>query len=221
MQILFVGAHSDDIEIGCWSLVRKCVLSDYDVRFLILSDEDSMAHFTRRRSEARRSVRRFGMPDDSVEFLGMADGFINCDRTSVSACRSRCANMSPDVVVVHSNRDGHQDHRAANAIVRSTFRKRVILSYSVFCSGESLFQPSILNYLTKIDEIEKKAHLCTFESQLFRLNLEDLESWEMKVGEGAGRRAEGFEVMLQAGSSVNTLERFIADLDLVYRRQRI
>lgn len=211
MYILFIGAHPDDIEIGCWSIVWRTLKLNHHVRFLILSDELNPAIKKYRREEAISSAQRFGIKGEDVVFMGMCDGFIKCDMDSISACRTKFSNYYPDIVIVHTEYDSHQDHRAANQIARSTFRKCPILSYSIFCSGESSFQPSLLSNLTSTQIFEKKAHLHLFESQRFRLDFGDMASWEEKISGHVGVRSEGLMMMLQAGSSMEKLNDFIED----------
>lgn len=214
MNILFIGAHPDDIELASWSLVTRAVNSGYNVYFLILSDEPDAAIKSLRRGEALASVRRFGVPDDRLFFLGQSDGFVSCDKNSVTSCRTTFADIHFDAIAVHTDHDGHQDHRTANQIARSAFRRCVVLTYAVFISGESDFAPRYASEMTTQEQASKKDHLCAFESQSHRIDFERMADWESFMSSQPEGRAEGFNIMLQSGSSQETAQRLIADLDL-------
>lgn len=213
MNIWFVGAHPDDIELGCYCLVRRSLAAGYSPRFLILSDEGNVTKL--RREEALDSVSRFGLLPGHVFFAGLEDGHVQCDKNSVSHCRRFVGDYQPDIVVAHSDLDGHQDHRAANYLVRSIFRRCTLLTYSVYKSGEMHFRPDLLLNMTEKECVDKSSHLKLFESQDGRIDLSQLESWEMRLaGKLQDDRAEGYVILEKAGNNSKWLTSFIEACDL-------
>ncbi|MER6533421.1 PIG-L deacetylase family protein [Streptomyces sp900105755] len=197
-----VGAHPDDIEIGAGALLAKLVREGYEVCVLILTDED--AHGPRRRREAQESAKEIGIPDDRVLFAGFRDGYLKTDRDSVSMVRSvmAAARIRPDVVIVHSNADSHNDHVEANLLARSVFRNCVLLCYSIYLSSEEeKFKPRLFIEVSEMASDLKRRALAAHRSQLPRLSWTDLIAHEERWGSRVNMsRVEAYEILEQNNS---------------------
>jgi LmbE family N-acetylglucosaminyl deacetylase len=130
IRLLCLGAHSDDIEIGCGGTLLRW-LEDcpaLDVRWVVFAAD------ARRADETRVSARRFlgREPDRCVTCFGFRDGFLPYQGGEVKDAFERLkGEFSPDVVFTHYRRDWHQDHRLVSELTWNTFRGPLILEYEI------------------------------------------------------------------------------------------
>jgi LmbE family N-acetylglucosaminyl deacetylase len=130
LRILALGAHSDDIEIGCGgtllSLLRGYPASAVHwVVFSALGD---------RRVEASRSADAFlaDAAERDVRLAEFRDGFMPFDGHAVKDYfEGLKADISPDVIFTHRLEDRHQDHRLLADLTWNTFRNHVVLEYEI------------------------------------------------------------------------------------------
>ena len=142
LQVLCIGAHCDDIEIGCGATLR--VLQGYRPGAVI--DWVVLSGTTKRRREAQKSMRlsvrsacrgnlRFGdFPD------GRFPAFYAEIKEFFESLKGRAA---PDLVLCHERGDRHQDHRIVNEMVWSTFRNELVLEYEIPKWDGGLVQPNM------------------------------------------------------------------------------
>ncbi|MBT2209290.1 PIG-L deacetylase family protein [Actinomadura sp. NEAU-AAG7] len=203
LRLLVVGAHPDDIEIGAGALVAKAVRAGHEVGFLILTDDPPTAE-TRRR-EAVRAAAVLGVPQGLVHFAGLPDGRLRTDAATVQRVRDTMSGRRPDIVVVHTAADSHNDHVEAHRIAHAAFRGCVFMHYSVHVSGEpSRFRPRIFVAVAQDRGDAKRRALAAHESQQRTITRGDLADWERSLGSPARLpRAEAFELDLQAGAARN------------------
>jgi LmbE family N-acetylglucosaminyl deacetylase len=130
LKVLCLGAHGDDIEIGCGGTLLRW-LEDcprLDVHWVVFSAE------ARRAEESRASARRFldRDPDRCVTFCDFRDGFLPYHGSEVKLAFERLkSRFSPDVVFTHYRHDLHQDHRLVSELTWNTFRESLILEYEI------------------------------------------------------------------------------------------
>ena len=147
---LFVGAHADDIEIGCGATVRKLVARypDADYWWVVLTSDLTRAQ------EAQRAAESFlsGAGRTTIEIADFRDGYLPFVGAEVKdhfeELKTRC---SPDVIFAPYHRDAHQDHRLAAELTWNTFRDHVILEYEVPKYDGDLGAP---NVFVAVDEGE-------------------------------------------------------------------
>ncbi len=203
MQLLAIGAHPDDIEIGAAAFISKAIRSGAETYFLILSDESGRR--SARRAEATRAARILGVPQRRVLFAGLRDGSLRADRQSVSRVREMVQeeDLRPDLIVTHTAADSHNDHIEASRIAHAAFRRSVFLHFSIYLSSErERFAPRIFVGVSD-ERLEKKIEaLGAYESQRSRLERRDLAEYEARLGSLARMdRAEAFEVSRQDGAA--------------------
>lgn len=202
MQLLAIGAHPDDIEIGAAAFISKAISSGAETYFLILSDESGQR--AARRAEATRAARILGVPEQRVLFAGLRDGSLRADQKSVTRVRDivQGEGLKPDLVITHTAADSHNDHIEAGRIAHAAFRRSVFLHFSTYLSSErERFAPRIFIGVSD-DRLEKKTEaLGAYESQRSRLERADLAEYEGRLGVLARMdRAEAFEVSRQDGA---------------------
>ncbi len=157
-RILCIGAHCDDIEIGCagtlLALLRRRPASRVD--WVILSGT------TRRRQEAGESMRRLlGTRQRGVLETGdFPDGSFPAHYGAIKAFfEALKGRPSPDLVFCHERADRHQDHRIVNEMVWNTFRDQLVLEYEVPKWDGNLFEPNIYVPISRAQLDRKVRHL--------------------------------------------------------------
>ncbi len=129
-SILVLGAHCDDIELGCGGTMLELTRRhpDLSVHWVVLSATDERAR------EAEDSAGRFLAAARSrhVEIERFRDGYFPYDGARVKdyfeALKSR---VTPDLVLTHYRDDWHQDHRLVGELTWNTFRDHLILEYEI------------------------------------------------------------------------------------------
>lgn len=142
LSLLCIGAHSDDIEIGAGGLVLTLAraIPQLSVHWCVLSAPDARA------AEASASAEDFlqGVERRVIELGGFDDSYFPEQsrdiKTWLAAVRSR---FTPDVVLVHSRDDAHQDHRELNRIAWNLFRDQLVLEYEIPKWDGDLGRPNV------------------------------------------------------------------------------
>ena len=128
-RILCVGAHSDDIEIGCGGTLLKLARDypDVDVRWVVFSADG------KRSREARDSASMFlkGVARKKVEVKSFTGSFFPFEGAKIKTFFERLKQFAPDVVFTHYRDDRHQDHRVLSDLAWNTFRNHLVLEYEI------------------------------------------------------------------------------------------
>lgn len=198
MKLVAIGAHPDDIELGCAALIKKVTeLELAEVYLIVLTDEGRAK--TRRR-EALNGARIMGVPKRRVLFAGIPDGRVRVSGWSVERIRHITSEWGivPDVILTHTEADSHNDHVEASRIAHAAFRQCVFLHFSIHLSAElDRFEPRLFIDLAPDSLESKAAAIACHSSQESRLKGVDLTIHEQILGHSAGlKRVEAFEVRL-------------------------
>lgn len=130
LSVLCLGAHCDDIEIGCGGTVLRLAEERPDARFHWLV----FASTPERAEEARRSAAAF-LPAEGgarVAVESFRESFFPWVGAELKERFERLkAEVSPDLILTHSHEDRHQDHRLVGELTWNTFRDHLILEYEV------------------------------------------------------------------------------------------
>jgi LmbE family N-acetylglucosaminyl deacetylase len=157
--ILCLGAHSDDIEIGCGGALLR-LLRQYpqiSVHWVVFSATPE------RRDEALASagdfLRQAVAPVIRVE--DFRDGFFPYDGAAIKERFEQIkASVSPDLIFTHSRHDLHQDHRLLCELTWNTFRNHAILEYEIPKYDGDLAAPNFFIHLDESD-CRRKVELLT------------------------------------------------------------
>ena len=157
LRVLALGAHADDIEIGCGGTVlRLCqALEEVSMRWVVLGAEGTRAE------EADRSAAAFAasVASPDVDVCGFRDSFFPSARGELKEFFERLkSEPAPDLVLTHTRHDLHQDHRVVNELTWNTFRDHAILEYEVPKYDGDLGQPNVFVPLAQ-DVCLRKAEL--------------------------------------------------------------
>jgi LmbE family N-acetylglucosaminyl deacetylase len=129
-RVLCLGAHSDDIEIGCGGTILSLIEKSNRIEFywLVLSANP------KRTKEATRSARAFlrRARKKTVVVKSFRDGFLPYLGPPVKECFEELKKVfTPDVIFTHCRHDLHQDHRLICELTWNTFRNHLILEYEI------------------------------------------------------------------------------------------
>lgn len=130
LRVLCLGAHADDIEIGCGGTVLRLARSAPRVEFtwIVFSGDQTRAE------EARRSAGCFlrSVARATVVVKQFRDGFFPYIGANIKGYFEELkGELSPDVIFTHYRGDRHQDHRLVSELTWNTFRDHLILEYEV------------------------------------------------------------------------------------------
>jgi len=157
-RALAIGAHPDDIEIGCGGTLLKLIEADalHEVRWVVLSGDEVRAEEARRSAEALLE----SVPLSMVMVCDFTDGFFPYEGKNVKDFFEELkADFSPDVVFTHQRDDLHQDHRTTCELTWNTFRDHLILEYEVPKYDGDMSAPNTFVPLTEAVSRRKIEHL--------------------------------------------------------------
>jgi LmbE family N-acetylglucosaminyl deacetylase len=147
LTILCLGAHSDDIEIGCGGTVLR-LAEQYPravFHWVVFSAIGA------RESEARRGATLFVDPSrlKGPMLKTFLDGFMPFSGAEVKAVFEDLKQaISPDLIFTHNRKDAHQDHRLLAELTWNTFRDHLILEYEIPKYDGDLGRPGVFVPLT-------------------------------------------------------------------------
>jgi LmbE family N-acetylglucosaminyl deacetylase len=139
---LFLGAHSDDIEIGCGGTIQRLVAARPNARihWVTLSSDGVRAEETRNAAAKLTS----GAKSTDVRTESFAESFFPYRGADIKAYFERLKReMNPDVVFTHYRNDLHQDHRVVNELTWNTFRNHLVLEYEIPKFDGDLGSPNV------------------------------------------------------------------------------
>ena len=165
LKVLCLGAHSDDIEIGCGGTILR-LREQYpqcEFHWVVFSAIGA------RESEARKAAELFVGPAriHGPLLKAFPDSFMPFVGSEVKAVFEQLKKeVSPDVVFTHNRNDAHQDHRLLSELTGNTFRDHLILEYEIPKYDGDMGRPSVFVPLeTQMAEQKVRFILDAFESQ--------------------------------------------------------
>ena len=129
-RVLALGAHCDDIEIGCGGTLLRLVAEQRGLEVLWVV----FCGTPERSVEARASAAAFleGVSASRVVVRDYRDGFLPYSGAAVKDdFEALKREFSPDLVLTHYRHDRHQDHRLVCELTWNTWRNHLILEYEI------------------------------------------------------------------------------------------
>ncbi len=158
LSILCLGAHSDDIEIGCGGTIGR-LLREHPgshVTWLVLSAEGERA------DEALNSAQTLlaDAADADVLLKTFRDGYFPWEGAEIKGYLEELARgLQPDIIFTHRRSDLHQDHRTVGDLTWNQFRDHFILEYEIPKYDGDLTAPNFFVPLTEEEARAKIEHL--------------------------------------------------------------
>lgn len=163
--LLCLGAHSDDIEIGCGGTVLR-LIDDYEniiIHWIVLSEDGergreaiiSSNNFLKKTKKKNVILKNY--QSSFFPFIGskIKSFFIQLKKT-----------ISPDIIFTHYRHDLHQDHRLVSDLTWQTFRNHLILEYEIPKYDGDLGTPNFFVHLDEKISLRKVQYILeSFESQ--------------------------------------------------------
>ena len=130
LRLLCLGAHCDDIEIGCGGTILRLAARhrEMEVHWVVFSSDEQ------RRREALDSAHAFleNVADRKIVIGTLRDGFFPYLGVELKERFEQLkAEFSPNLILTHYRQDLHQDHRLVSELTWNTFRDHLILEYEI------------------------------------------------------------------------------------------
>jgi LmbE family N-acetylglucosaminyl deacetylase len=147
-SVLLLGAHSDDIEIGCGGTVLRLLEMNPDaaMHWIVFSGRAERA------KEAEASAARFlaAARARNIEVHQFRDGFFPSEHARIKTYFEELkTRVDPDLLFTHYRDDLHQDHRVISELTWNTYRHHTVLEYEVPKWDGDLGNP---NVYVRLDE---------------------------------------------------------------------
>ncbi|MFO7324643.1 MAG: PIG-L deacetylase family protein [Pseudomonadota bacterium] len=147
-DVLCLGAHCDDVEIGCGGTLAALTRANPHCRVRIVTFSGNAT----RRAESRTALQRL-VPTGSatqVEIHDFRDGFFPAQWSDIKGVfEAMKGGYRPDVVLTHHADDRHQDHRVVCELAWNTFRDSMMLEYEIPKWDGDLGRPQVYVPLQK------------------------------------------------------------------------
>ena len=201
MKVLAVGAHPDDIELGCAGALLAHGVRGDDINLLVLTTGEQGPHAARSRISEQEDAAAF--LGANLYWGGFEDGAIPEGREGIMAVEAVLHRTGADIVYAMAPHDTHQDHRAASAITTAAARRtsRVLCYESPTSIG---FSPNLYVDVEKHLE-DKLRSIRAHTSQVLKNHLVDLEASEAQA------RYHGFHARIRYAEAFES-PRFVWDL---------
>lgn len=147
-SLLFMGAHPDDIELGCGALIADLV-GEADIFCMTFSDNQKNPDLLHLIGEHRNSMHRLGLQDHQFA-LGTYETrrFPDFRQEILQEMLELRKKYQPEIVFVHTVNDMHQDHNTLTEEATRAFRGTTVLGFDVLRSSHGFFP----NFLAEVSE---------------------------------------------------------------------
>ncbi len=201
-KILFVGAHPDDIELGCGALLAN-LAGRAELLCVTLSDNQKNPALQHLVEEHYRSMGILGIPADQVRLAQFETRNFPRDRQEILEYLYELGREHhPDLVFVHTRADMHQDHAVVTMEAMRAFRGTTVLGFDVLRSSYGFF-PDFLVEVREEDverKVEALAAYTTYRDKYY-FDPEIIRATSVRHGALAERPyAEGFDILRIVGS---------------------
>lgn len=165
MELLCLGAHSDDIEIGAGGTILR-LLADHpgsSVHWVVFAT-------TPERAEEAERAATLTLADaavTTVQLLEFEDSYFPGQVREIKDVFEKLkTEVDPDLILTPWGKDAHQDHRTISELTWNTFRNHVVLEYEIPKYDGDMGRPGLFVALTR-SQVERKIELLfdAFDSQ--------------------------------------------------------
>ena len=160
-KILLLGAHPDDIEIGCGGTILKFIkeVPNAEYRWIVFSGNKL------RNKEAMQSSKAF--LDEAklkqVDVYNFRESYFPFIGAKIKDCFEKLAKeFNPDIIFTHYAKDAHQDHKLLSNLTWNTFRNHFIFEYEIPKYDGDIGSPNLFVNLDTLLIQKKINYLCTF-----------------------------------------------------------
>lgn len=177
LKILCIGAHPDDIEIGCGGTILKLTeLHDTQVTWIVFSANP------KRKKEAIESANMFLEKSGTKTIIvnNFDETYFPYDGRAIKQYFFQLYSLNPDLIFTHHRRDSHQDHKLICELTWNTFRDHLIFEYEIPKYDGDLGNPNVYSILHKeIGEKKIRTIVKVFRSQEDRNWFDEETFWAL------------------------------------------
>jgi LmbE family N-acetylglucosaminyl deacetylase len=156
-HILCLGAHCDDIDIGCGGALLAILAKNSAVRVTWVVFSSTPKRERELRASAKRFLARAAGYD--VRVSTFRDGFFPAHFSDIKETFETLKELpEPDLIFTHHRLDHHQDHRIVAELTWNTFRNHIVLEYEVPKYEGGLTTPSAYIALQP-DQVDRKVRI--------------------------------------------------------------
>lgn len=201
-RVLFIGAHPDDIELGCGALIHQ-IAPQTEVLCVTLSDNQKNPLLKNLVQEHYRSMNVLGVKRENV-ILGPFTTriFPDARQEILEYFLKLRRDFNPDLIFVHSKADVHQDHNTITDEALRAFRGMTVLGFDVVRSSYGFF-PHFIVEVSEENVNKKIEALSQYETyrDKYYFNSELTRSIMVRHGAlGEVPFAEGFDILRIVGT---------------------
>lgn len=198
MKILAIGAHPDDIELGCGGTLIKAARGGHEVYMYTLTRGGASGDPKQRSDELLRSSKFIGAKQLWID--NFEDSRLSITSELINHIEYFINKTKPDIIFTHSQGDVHHDHRAiAGATIEAARFNSNVLSYEIPLSRN--FEPKVFYDISDV-VFEKVELIEIFWSQQTKLYLKanaikglaEYRALQSRLNTGV-KYAEAFEVL--------------------------
>ena len=146
IKILCLGAHSDDIEIGCGGTILR-LLSEYDdveVHWVVVGSSGQ------RDGEALAGAEKFLAKAKKKEIMieHFKSSYFPYRGEEIKDFFEKLKDrISPDIIFTHYRHDLHQDHRVISELTWNTYRDHLVFEYEIMKYDGDIGSPNVFVHL--------------------------------------------------------------------------
>jgi LmbE family N-acetylglucosaminyl deacetylase len=200
-RVLFLGAHPDDIEIGCGALIHN-IVNKTEILCVTLSDNQKNPDLKNVKDEHFSSMKVLGVSKEKIVFGPFVTRVFPDSRQEIlEYFLDLRRNFKPDLIFTHSKQDVHQDHLTMTDEALRAFRGITVLGFDVVRSSYGFF-PHFLVEVTEEDVNKKIEALSKYETYRDRYYFNSELTRSIMVRHGALAEvpfAEGFDILRIVG----------------------
>lgn len=200
--LLFIGAHPDDVELGCGALIAE-IGDQANVVCVTLSDNQENPDLTNLVEEHRNSMSILGVkPENDILRQFTTRRFQSARQEILEEMLALKKAYHPEVVFVHTSQDIHQDHKTITEEALRAFRGTTVLGFDVLRSSYGFFP----NFLVDVSEqsVQTKIEaLKAYKTYQDRYYFDDKILYATAIRHGALAErpfAEGFDILRIVGA---------------------
>ncbi|HOX12348.1 MAG TPA: PIG-L family deacetylase [Spirochaetia bacterium] len=201
-RILVLAPHTDDGELGCGAAIARFVEQGAEVHYVAFSTakESVPAGLPENilEVEVREATRRLGILPENLHVFGYTVRKLSYVRQDILEDMVKLRNaLSPDLVLMPSRNDLHQDHSTVASEALRAFKNTSILAYELPWNTIDFSTQGFV--VVEPRHVDRKIEaLAAYGSQKMRkyMDPEYVRGWARTRGVQIGRDfAEAFEVI--------------------------
>ena len=121
MNVLFIEAHPDDIEMGCGGTITKHLEKGDNVYILVMTNGEKGNH-SKDNAECKHSLNILGVKDENIFFANFPDAHLPDNFDTINFIEQYMIKFKVKRAYTHFFEDRHQDHRNCSKSVSSASR---------------------------------------------------------------------------------------------------